>query len=120
MTENKKVLIVDDDPDFSTLLSIRLKKKGFSVETASNAEEAIQKLQLNQPDILLSDFQLPGLSGKDLVQKMKTDNSIPKVPTIFLSGNLDIANTAKELGVQALSKPFEFEDLVALINESLS
>lgn len=81
-----KVLIVEDDKFLSELISTKLQKEECEVLMASDGEQGIQMAQDQQPDIILLDIMLPGMSGFDVLQKLKMDSSSAKdIPVLILS-----------------------------------
>ena len=97
----KKILLIEDDPFLSSLLGNRLKKEGFELLSAKNGGEAIQAMKTAQPDLALMDIILPGKSGFEIMEEIRSDPQVPKVPFVVISNlgqDADIAR-AKELGV---------------------
>ncbi len=79
MTEKKfKVLVVDDEPDFLVLLSVRLETAGYEVVTAPGGEEALQKLEQLEPDAVLLDIVMPGANGLSILKTIREkDKNLP-------------------------------------------
>jgi len=119
-TENAKVLIVDDNVDLLKLISIRLKPMNFDLKTVTSAEEALGLMSLWLPDLIVTDLQMPGLSGMELFEKVHAQN--PLLPIIILTahGTIPEAVRATQSGVASyLTKPFDSEALVKQIQISL-
>lgn len=97
----KHILIVDDDPLIGRMYEHRLKNDGFSVEVASNGEEAIAAVKKNPPGLIYLDVMMPKLNGVETLKMLKADKQTKNIPIVILT-NLgdregDIAN-AKKLG----------------------
>lgn len=84
-----QILVVDDDEKALTLTSAFLEKKGFDVEKAKNGVEALRKINLSKPDLLILDLMMPQMSGFEVVEVMRQDPELKEIPIIIL--------TAKEL-----------------------
>lgn len=96
----KKVMWVEDDQFLSDLISRKLGNQGCRLLYARTGEEALQVLEKETPDIIILDILLPGISGFDVLEKIKSDDRIKNIPAIFLSNfsqNNEIER-AKKLG----------------------
>ena len=111
-----KVLLVDDEKEFSEVLSERLESRGFGVETANNGEEALRWIHKTDFDIVLLDVMIPGDNGIEILKEIK--RSRPFIHIIMLTGHakIDTAVWGMELGAyDYLIKPIEIESLVEKI-----
>jgi two-component system response regulator GlrR len=116
----QSVLIVDDDEDLLRLLKIRLAGAGYRVSAASSAEEALQVVARDAPDIVVSDMRMDGMDGMALFRKLHADN--PLLPVIILTahGTIPDAVAATQQGVFAfLTKPFESSDLLDCVARAM-
>jgi len=107
--DKKKILIADDEPEVCSLLNDFLTKKGFIPSIASSGEEALQKIKLNDPIIVLLDINMPGMDGLMTLKKIKETNE--HIGIIIISGTADenIAEQAMRLGVyDYIVKPVNF------------
>ena len=82
----RQLLLVDPDPQSLRVLEVSLKKAGFSVTTASDGADALAKLELSAPDLILSDTRLPRLDGYELVRRLKDKPEYAVIPIVFLTG----------------------------------
>lgn len=101
-TIQKKILWVEDDKLIGTILSKKLTTSGFNLTHTKNGEEALESLKSVIPDGIVLDLVLPGMSGFDILQQMKKDTALAKVPVMILSNlskQSDIER-AKSLGAQ--------------------
>ena len=119
----KKILLIEDDPFLGSLLGNRLKKEGFDLVVAKSGNEAMKALKANTPDIILLDIILPGKSGFEVLEDMKTDPQIPKVPVVIISnlGQESDIERGKELGaVEYIVKArVSIDDLVKKVKDYL-
>ena len=117
--EGLRILLVEDEPDASELIALVLKGSGAHVEAVESVGDALQRLPLFIPDVLLSDIGLPVESGYDLIRKVRSlDTNMNKVPAIALTAFATENDRKKTLsaGFQAhLAKPVEPGDLVRTI-----
>jgi DNA-binding response OmpR family regulator len=98
----KKILWVEDDKLIGTILSKKLVTSGFALTHTKNGEEALDALKTSIPDAIVLDLVLPGMSGFDILQRIKKDSALAKVPVMILSNlskQSDIER-AKSLGAQ--------------------
>jgi len=119
--EHAKVLLVDDNADLLTLISIRLKQFNFEIKTARSAEEALSINSLWRPDLIITDLQMSGLSGMELFEHIQARD--PLIPVIILTahGTIPDAVDAAQAGVAAyLTKPFESAVLIEKIQSALA
>ncbi len=107
-----RILIVDDEPTILDLLQRFLVSKGHEVRTAADGLEALQKVQDEQPDLVLLDIRMPRMSGLDVLRHLR--ESHPRVRVIMVSGLTDeeLRHTALDLGaLDYLTKPVSFRAL---------
>ena len=114
------ILVVDDDPDLLRLLTMRLQSWGYRTSTANSAEEALTRMAIAPPQLLLSDVRLPGKDGAALFEEMRSTQ--PTLPVILMTahGTIPDAVQAMSRGVFAyLTKPFDSKDLREKIEQAL-
>ena len=80
-----KILIVDDDQDFSQLLEFDLKKHGYVVALAVNGEEGLEKIKTEKPEIIIIDIKMPKMDGYTFVRRIKKDAETKNIPLIVLT-----------------------------------
>ena len=115
---DKKILVVDDEPDILKVVTFRVKKLEYEVVTATNGQEALDLIQKEEPDLILLDIELPVMNGYEVCQRVKTNEKLKHIPIIFLSANSasKIAERAKEFNADDyLIKPFDSEELLKKI-----
>lgn len=122
MAENAgaHVLVVDDDEDILRLLAIRLRARGFRVSAVGSAEEALARIAIDPPRVVVSDIRLPGRDGLALFEEVRLTR--PSLPVILLTahGSIPDAVDATSRGVFGyLTKPFDSQTLLAKIDQAL-
>lgn len=113
------VLIVEDDDAIATLLEYNLEKEGYTVRVTDDGEEALLLAAENKPDIVLLDWMLPGLTGVQICNRLRSNNETKKIPIIMLSARGEESDRIEglESGVDDyLVKPFSPRELIARIN----
>lgn len=120
---NKQIMVVDDDMNIGNMLEEVLTKENYQVLRAYSGTEAVMLLEKETPDLILLDLMLPGLSGEEVLPKIKN------IPVIVMSAKTDISDKVNVLLAGAadyVTKPFELKELMARIivqlrkNESVS
>lgn len=120
MAEAAKIMLVDDDQGFLTLLAMRLTSEGFHVTTASSGPECLQKLETVVPDVMISDLRMDAMDGLELYSK--AHRMMPYLPVILITAHGSIADavTATQQGVFSfLPKPIDRQQLMDLIHKAL-
>ena len=118
----KKILVADDESHILHVVSLKLRNAGFEVLTASDGQEALELAQAQRPDLLITDYHMPQLSGLELCQKLKQDPATAGIPTIMLTARgyqLEPKDTNQSGISRMLSKPFSPRQLLATVNEVL-
>jgi len=82
----KKILIVDDEPDSVTFLSTLLKGAGYEIVTAADAEEGLEKVRSEKPDLISLDLLLPHKTGINLLQELRTNEETSSIPIVLVTG----------------------------------
>ena len=112
---DRTVLVVDDDDDMREYIAQELRRY-FVVATASDGAEALQRIQVNRPDLVVSDVRMPGMSGFELTKRIRQDQDLSDLPIILLTAITDEEKMVKgtEYGADDyLYKPFNVKVLVA-------
>ena len=119
----KHILLVDDDASLRTTLRTCLEMVGFTCTEAKDGQDARGRLEVDRPDLIVTDHQMPRVTGLELVKALKSQKNTVTIPIIFYSGQLtpDLKTHALQAGaIAVLEKPFplqEFLDLVAQVCE---
>ncbi len=115
----RQLLLVDGDPRSIRVLDVSLRKAGFSVTTASEAEDALRKLEFSSADLLITETRLPNSDGYALVRRLKERPEWAQIPVLFLASQRSIEDKIRglELGVEDyLTKPIFVRELITRIN----
>lgn len=115
-----KILVVDDEHLIRWSLEQNLKKQGYEVITAGSGEDALRMAREQQPDLVLLDIQLPGISGIEVLEKVKEFDDEIIVIMLTAHGGLETAVNAMRLGAHDyVSKPFNLDELTIIIRKAL-
>ena len=120
--EQKRLLIIDDEPDLCEILSFNLSTAGYTVDTALSGQEAMKK-DVKQYDLILLDVMMPVLSGFDVARQLKLNPATASIPIIFLTvlGSEPDMLHGFELGADDyISKPFSTREVLARVKAVLN
>ena len=109
-----RVLVVEDEPDIAALIAYQLTREGFRVETAGTGTEALEALDRDVPDLMILDRMLPGLSGDEVLQRLRSDPATVNVPVLMLTAKREQEDRIEGLELGAddyLTKPFSPREL---------
>jgi two-component system response regulator GlrR len=121
MPNKPKVLLVDDDTDLLSLFTIRLQSQGFEVETAESGEQALSRIPLINPHVLITDLRMGEMDGMALFEAAHRMNSSLPVIVITAHGSIPDAVEATKHGVfPFLTKPVDSQKLIQEINSALT
>ena len=112
-----KILIVEDDSDARRLYAIGLNQRGFEVKLAANGAEAVERITSGEkPDVILLDWLMPLMDGREVLERLGGDRDTAQIPIIVISGQL--APERLDGRIQCwLTKPVTVEDLVTEIQK---
>ena len=85
MSEKKRILVVDDEPDFAAIVQENLEKEGFEVEIAYNGIEGLEKVHANPPDAIVLDVMMPEKDGYKVCSELKADERYADIPIVLLT-----------------------------------
>jgi DNA-binding response OmpR family regulator len=117
------VLCADDDEDILSLVSLRLRRAGFDVATASDGEAAVEIARSRRPVLAVLDVMMPRRTGYEVLAELRGDETLAGMKVILLSARVQEGDIARglEAGADAyLPKPFKAQDLVAKVQELLA
>ncbi|MDH5590421.1 MAG: response regulator, partial [Gemmatimonadota bacterium] len=117
---DRKVLLVDDDPDVLRSLSRALETRHFHVRTAPSAQSALAAIAADPPHIVLSDVRMPSVDGIELLQILRS--RVPDIHVILMSGHDDLPVVSKAMGEGAadfLVKPLDLNQLWSVVERVL-
>ncbi len=113
-----RILIVDDDPDIRDILKITLSEENYDVIEAGDGEEALKIIESKPLDLVLVDYKMPKMDGRELCRRVKKDLLLSHLPIIMVTGKGDINDKVNGIDAGAddyVVKPFEPKELLARI-----
>jgi CheY-like chemotaxis protein len=115
------ILIVDDNADARTMLTILLEDQGYMVICAENGRAALDLLNAQRPDLIITDLQMPELDGIELVKALRRESDLKDIPVLIMSAQqTEVLSEALEAGANAaFSKPVQLQFLIKLIENLL-
>ena len=119
----KTILIVDDNPANLAVAVDHLEDHGYDVAVAQGGEEALQRAEFVQPDLILLDVMMPGMDGFETCRRLKANGVTQPIPVIFMTALADIHDKVAAFaagGVDYVSKPFQIEELLARVETHLA
>ena len=118
----KKVLVVDDEVHIIHVVAIKLRNNGYDVLTAENGSVGYEIACQEKPDIIVTDFQMPVMTGIEMVAKLRETDNTKNIPVILLTARGFAINDdqRKSLGIsEFLSKPFSPKELLRCVEDIL-
>lgn len=114
------IIVADDEVLLADLLIMLLEDEGHEVRPAQNGAEAFTLMQERRPDLLITDFMMPAMTGLELANAVRGDERLSDVPVLLVSGAQGaIARTRPELFDVVIDKPYKVKDLLRIVNELL-
>ncbi len=117
-----RVLVVDDEPNIVLSLEFLMRQAGFDVTTAGDGESALEQVQQQPPDLVLLDISLPGLSGFEVLERLRAQPDHTRLPIIMLTAHGREVEREKGLALGAddyVTKPFSTQQLVEKVKQLL-
>ena len=122
VAEGARVLVADDDPDIRDLVEFKLSQAGYAVQAVADGVVAWDAFQAERPDLVVLDVMMPGLSGFDVLRKIR-DSDWPEVPVLLLSAKSRDSDVDTGFAVGATDyviKPFSPRELLHRVNGILA
>ena len=122
MTTPKTILVADDESHILHVVSLKLRNAGFRVLTARDGQEALDLALQELPDLIITDYHMPQLSGIELCQRLKQHPSTMGIPAIMLTArgyHLEPHDTEQSGILRMLTKPFSPRHLLSTVTEVL-
>jgi two-component system alkaline phosphatase synthesis response regulator PhoP len=110
MTDKKRVLVVDDDPDFVNLMQHQLKKLHCDIDVAYNGAEGMDQVKSQRPDVIVLDVMMPEKDGFQMCKELKRDEELADIPVIMLTAVADHISSTGYTQYDAMS--MEAEDYI--------
>ena len=113
----KKILVVDDEKPISDIIKFNLEKEGYEVVVAFDGEEALEKVEAEDPDLIILDLMLPKVDGLEVAKRVRAKHTTPIIMVTAKDSELDKV-LGLELGADDyVTKPFSNRELVARVNQ---
>ncbi len=127
MGEKKRILVVDDEPDFASIVQGNLEKEGFEVEVAYDGVEGLEKVKANPPDAIVLDVMMPEMDGYKMCSELKADEKYADIPILMLTAVADRVTSTRYSHYDGMSmeaddylpKPASAEDITESIKSLL-
>ncbi|MFH2005438.1 MAG: response regulator [bacterium] len=128
MSDKKRILVVDDEPDFCSIVAAQLEKAGYEVEMAYNGVEGLEKVKANPPDAIVLDVMMPEKDGYTVCKELKDSDEYAEIPILLLTAVAShVTSTryshADGMSTEAddyLAKPASAEEILESIRGLLS
>jgi len=128
MSEKKRILVVDDEPDFAAIVQGNLEKEGFDIEIAYNGVEAMEKIEQNPPDAIVLDVMMPEKDGYEVCADLKANDKFRDIPILMLTAVADHVSSTRYshrdgMSMEAddyLPKPASAEDITESVKDLLA
>ncbi|MFP7366367.1 two-component system response regulator MtrA [Corynebacterium callunae] len=115
----QKILVVDDDPAISEMLTIVLSAEGFDTVAVTDGALAVETATREQPDLILLDLMLPGMNGIDICRAIRRDSAVPIIMLTAKTDTVDVVLGLESGADDYVNKPFKAKELVARIRARL-
>lgn len=128
MSDQKLILIVDDDPDLVEAVSMKIESKNYRVAQAYDGVEAMEKISLEKPDLVILDVMMPRKNGWAVCDEIKKNDKLKDIVVILLTAVADAVQSTSythhdgktTLADDYVPKPIDMEDLMKIIDDNLS
>ncbi|MDZ7665346.1 MAG: response regulator [Desulfotignum sp.] len=125
MSEQKLILVVDDDPDLVEAVSMKLEAKKFRVAKAYDGVEAMDRIKEERPDLVILDVMMPRKNGWDVCDEIKNDASLKEIPVVLLTAVADSVKTTSythhngktTLADDYIPKPIDLDELMEIVTD---
>ena len=112
----KTILIVEDDPDLQEALADLLQSRGYRVSSAGDGAKALQRLrESDAPCLILLDLMMPVMDGHEFLAHRNADPALAGIPLVVISAGRDPQGSVAPGAVEILYKPFEYDDLIRIV-----
>ena len=117
-----KILVVDDSPDVLLLCRVHLEYEGYAVETAEDGQQALERIAIECPDLVILDIMMPGMDGWDVLAAIRDNPEVAHVPVVMLTARgegLDEIRGWREGAAGYITKPFNPAALSSTVSRAL-
>ena len=117
---HKTILVVDDDESLRRITQLQLQEAGYSAITAANGDEALRRIEEDAPALVITDLKMPGISGLDLLKKVREQYPRTAVVMVTAFGTVQTAVAAMKAGAyDYITKPIDYEELMLMVNRAV-
>lgn len=128
MSEKKRILVVDDEPDFAAIVQRNLEKEGFEVDVAYDGVEGMEKVAKNPPDAIVLDVMMPEKDGYEMCAELKADDKYANIPVVMLTAVADHVGSTRYSHADGMSmeaddylpKPASADEITSSIKSLLN
>jgi two-component system, OmpR family, alkaline phosphatase synthesis response regulator PhoP len=128
MTDKKTILVVDDEPDFVSIVQSNLEKAGFNVRVAYDGVEGMEKVRQSPPDLIVLDVMMPEKDGYQMCSELKGDEKLRDIPVLMLTAVADHVSSTRYSHYDGMSmeaddylpKPATAEDITQSVKSLLN
>ncbi|GAB1541050.1 hypothetical protein NUACC21_37200 [Scytonema sp. NUACC21] len=116
--QRRRILVVDDFALNVSLLQTALEAEGYDVDTATNGNSALAKIEASPPDLVVLDVMMPGMNGYELTRCIRQNDKLPFIPILLVTGSSEETEVIEELNIGAddfIRKPINFDRLLARV-----
>jgi excisionase family DNA binding protein len=120
--EGPLVLIVDDDPGLRGFVRASLELEGYTVREAGSAEEGLEQIEAEPPDLILLDVMMPKVDGWEMLNRLQARHGVGSIPVLMFSGKVDeeaVADAARRGASGFIGKPFDPQQLIESAKQML-
>jgi two-component system, OmpR family, phosphate regulon response regulator PhoB len=117
-----KILLAEDDKQIADMISFKLSNSGHQVVRAQDGEQAVQLVARERPDLILLDAMMPGLSGFEVLRRLKGDSAVRSIPIIMVTAKgheRDVLTGLRGGAIDYIVKPFSLKELSARVELAL-
>jgi two-component system, chemotaxis family, chemotaxis protein CheY len=119
-TRQKCILVVDDEDAIREVVAETLELEGYHVERAHDGQQGLAKLRASRPDAVILDLMMPVMDGWTFLQQCRNDDECRGTPVLVMSAYRRLAETARELRVPCVAKPFDLDIFLTAVERLLS
>lgn len=119
---NRRILVADDEPHVLRVLKLALDRSGYAVETVPNGEAALARIRQGAPDLLISDIQMPRLTGEQLCERIAAELPERKFPIVIMTSMTFVGEShwsRRYANLVLLEKPLSVRNLLVLLTKLL-
>lgn len=111
---SKRILVVDDEPANAALTGAMLRAEGFGIQSATSGSDALEKTNRQKPDLIVSDYEMPGMTGRDVAMAIKDNDETREIPVLICT-YAEVSEADLRPADALLRRPFSQEDLKSAV-----